>query len=141
MLLYIGVCYAAIKVAVQFKAVIATIALLPVAMSMACNYAYDPTVIAFSLLGCSLFITEMSRPDKLMDWKRGALMLAAFCIASFPKAVYIPMILLLLFLPRLFGVWGTWLSVPISQILIAAVSIFLVLREKQPVPSGRGNAG
>ena len=63
---------------------------LPVAMSMACNYAYDPTVIAFSLLGCSLFITEMSRPDKRMDWKRGALMLAAFCIASFPKAVYIP---------------------------------------------------
>ena len=100
MLLYIGVCYAAIKVAVQFKAVIATIALLPVAMSMACNYTYDPTVIAFSLLGCSLFITEMSRPDKLMDWKRGALMLAAFCIASFPKAVYIPMILLLLFLPK-----------------------------------------
>lgn len=100
MLLYIGVCYAAIKVAVQFKAVIATIALLPVAMSMACNYAYDSTVIAFSLLGCSLFITEMSRPDKLMDWKRGALMLAAFCIASFPKAVYIPMILLLLFLPK-----------------------------------------
>lgn len=49
--------------------------------------------------------------------------------------------LLLLFLPRLFGVWGTWLSVPISQILTAAVSVFLVLREKQPVPSGRGNAG
>ena len=100
MLLYIGVCYAAIKVAVQFKAVIATIALLPTAMSMACSFAYDPTVIAFSLLGCSLFIAEMSRPDKRMDWKRGALMLAAFCIASFPKAVYIPMILLLLFLPK-----------------------------------------
>ena len=100
LLLYIGVCYAAIKVATQFKAVIATIALLPTVMSIACNYAYDPTVIAFSLLGCSLFIAEMSRPDKRMDWKRGALMLAAFCIASFPKAVYIPMILLLLFLPK-----------------------------------------
>lgn len=100
MLLYIGVCYAAIKVAVQFKAVMATIALFPTVMSMACSFAYDPTVIAFSLLGCSLFIAEMSRPDKRMDWKRGALMLAAFCIASFPKAVYIPMILLLLFLPK-----------------------------------------
>lgn len=100
MLLYVGICYAAIKVAARLKAVMATIALLPTAMSMACSFAYDPTVIAFSLLGCSLFIAEMSRPDKLMDWKRGALMLAAFCIASFPKAVYIPMILLLLFLPK-----------------------------------------
>lgn len=100
MLLFVGVCYLAIKMAVRFKAVMATIALFPTVMCMAGAYAYDPTVIAFSLLGCSLFIAEMSRPDKLMDWKRGALMLAAFCIASFPKAVYIPMILLLLFLPK-----------------------------------------
>ena len=100
MLLFVGVCYLAIKMAVRFKAVMATIALFPTVMCMAGAYAYDPTVIAFSLLGCSLFIAEMSRPDKRMDWKRGALMLAAFCIASFPKAVYIPMILLLLFLPK-----------------------------------------
>ncbi len=100
MLLFVGVCYLAIKLAARFKAVIATVALFPTVMSMACNYSYDPMVIAFSLLGCSLFIAEMSMPDKRMDWKRAALMLAAFCLASFPKAVYIPMILLLLFLPK-----------------------------------------
>lgn len=100
LLLYVGVCYAAILVSVRYKAAIATIALLPTAMSMACNYSYDPVVLSFSLLGCALFITEMSMPRTLMNWKHAALMLASFCIASFPKAVYIPMILLLLFLPK-----------------------------------------
>lgn len=100
LLMYAAVCYFAIKVAVRYKVILATIALMPTVMNMVCTYSYDPMVISFALLGTSLFITEMMIPERRLDWKRAALLLVSFCLASFPKAVYIPMILLLLALPK-----------------------------------------
>ena len=48
--------------------------------------------------------------------------------------------LLLLFLPGIAGVWGTWLSVPLSQLLAAGVSVLLLMREKRAVsPAPREN--
>lgn len=38
------------------------------------------------------------------------------------------LLILLLFLPRLLGVFGTWLSVPLSQAVLAVVAVFLVLQ-------------
>lgn len=98
-LLYILICYWAIKKAVRYKAIICAIALLPTAFQIACGYSYDPTVNAFILLGCSMFISEMMMPNRRLEWKNAALMLAAFCIGSFPKAIYVPLVLLLLLLP------------------------------------------
>ena len=37
------------------------------------------------------------------------------------------LLILLLFLPRLLGVFGTWLSVPLSQAVLAVVAVLLVL--------------
>lgn len=44
------------------------------------------------------------------------------------------LLILLLFMPQIFGIWGTWMSVPLSQVVISAVSaLFLFLfRTKKP---------
>lgn len=99
-LFYIGISYWAIKQAVRYKAILCAIALMPTAFQIACGYSYDPTVNACLMLGCSIFITEMMTPTKRLQWKNAAIMLIAFSVGSFPKAIYIPLILLLLLLPN-----------------------------------------
>lgn len=39
--------------------------------------------------------------------------------------------LLLLILPPIIGISGTWLSVPLSQLAAMCISIYLIVREKK----------
>lgn len=97
--MYTLVCYFALKNAKRYKAIFYTIALGPIALFTAASYSYDPTVIAFALLGFSLFFSELLTPDKPIQRSTAAVMLSAFAISAMPKAVYGVLLALPLFLP------------------------------------------
>lgn len=99
LLLYVVVCYFAIKLAVRYKALFMVLALGPMSLFSAGAYSYDPTVISCCLLGLSLFFGELLTPHKPLQRSRAVIMLAAFAIGSLPKAVYGVMIALPLILP------------------------------------------
>jgi len=67
---------------------------------MASSYSYDPHVVAFSALAFSYFFAEWQEPDKPMRPADAAIMISSMVIASLPKEIYIPFILVFLFMPR-----------------------------------------
>ena len=44
---------------------------------------------------------------------------------------FVLVFLLLLILPQMTGIGGTWISVPFSQLAAMCISIFLIMKEKK----------
>ena len=82
------------------KRILLVMALTPTAMMSAMTYTYDASVNAFSFLGISYLLTEWLDRDRPISYRNCAVFTAAFVLASLPKAVYIPMILLALLFRR-----------------------------------------
>jgi uncharacterized membrane protein len=82
------------------KILVATIALFPTVVFMACNFAYDPWVISLSIFGFSYFFSFLQKRDKKLESKDIVVMLGAFILAFLPKAVYFVAMLPLFFLPK-----------------------------------------
>lgn len=99
-LFYLTVCALAIRAAARHKALIASIALIPLALYQSVSFSYDTFLNAFFLLGMSLMLTEIYAPSNLLSWKRGLGMLLCFALAAMPKVVYAPLILTVFLLPR-----------------------------------------
>lgn len=99
LIIYALVIFFAIKKLPKGKYLMMVISLIPTAIFLASNYSYDPTVTAFLFLGISYFLYELLKKENKLDTKNIAISICSLIIASFPKAVYIPIILLLLILP------------------------------------------
>ena len=82
------------------KMLYAVIAMLPTALLLASNYGQDHWINAFLLLGGACLVRELQTPDKKITWQRVLLLLGAFVIGFGPKAIYAPLILLCLLVPR-----------------------------------------
>lgn len=82
------------------KRIMGTIALMPTPLFLATVYSYDATVIACMLLGISYLLTEFINKEEFISYKNYAVFVGAMIIACSPKAVYIPLILLGIFLPN-----------------------------------------
>lgn len=89
----------AIKVAEKKKIFIATLGLMPTVIFQSSNFTYDGIIYGCLTLGVILWINEIEKDDKL-DYKSIIWMIILFVFGSFSKAVYIPIIILLLFLPK-----------------------------------------
>lgn len=100
LLLYAFVMFFAIKLLPTGKRIAAVLGLLPTPLFIASSYTYDAVVFAFLLLGFAAFLDELLQPQRRLKFRRAALMLGAMVFASFPKAVYIPLLLLVLLLPQ-----------------------------------------
>lgn len=100
LLLYSIVCYFAIKYIKKGKMLMTAVALMPTPLFLAASYSYDPTVTAFMMLGFTLILNEFLEPEKPLSIKSFVAFILCMVIGSCPKAVYIPMILIALFLPR-----------------------------------------
>ncbi|NLT10943.1 MAG: DUF2142 domain-containing protein [Clostridiaceae bacterium] len=98
LLFYVLVVFFAIRIIPSGKRIIAVLALLPTPMFMAVNYNYDPFIISMMLLGFALFFREHSRKDSTISTRSMLAMVSAFVFASFSKAIYIPVILILFLL-------------------------------------------
>ena len=94
---YCSVCYWAIKIIPTKKTLFCILALLPTSLFMAANYAYDPWVNSFTLLGLAIFVTQLIKCTSL-NWKVLALSQACFFIGFGPKAVYFPIMGVMLML-------------------------------------------
>lgn len=96
---YAIVLYFAIRKMPVCKAIFAFIALLPEPILLAGAYSYDPTVTAFLWLSFA-YIFEAVLGEKKIDWKTYAIIVIAFIWGCRIKAVYAPLILLGLMIPK-----------------------------------------
>lgn len=90
--------YIAIKIATRKKTFIAAIGMMPTVIFLNSTYTYDGTIIASLILGFVLWMNEMES-DRKVDIKNLIFIIVLFVWGSFSKAVYIPVILLLLIIP------------------------------------------
>ncbi|MCL1799554.1 MAG: DUF2142 domain-containing protein [Eggerthellaceae bacterium] len=99
-LLYSLVTYFGMRQLRSGKMLFGVIALLPTAVFLASNYSYDYWVNAFMLFGGACLVRELQTPDDPVTPKRAALLLGSFVLAFGPKAIYFPLILLCLLIPK-----------------------------------------
>lgn len=98
LLLYIFIFYFAIKVNKKYKNYIFLIGLSASCIFLATQFSYDPTIIASIVLAFSLY-TRMIE-DKKINSLYLFIFVLAIIWASLPKAIYAPILLLILFLPN-----------------------------------------
>lgn len=100
LILYCIIMFLAIRHTPYGKRIMLVMALMPTAMFSAVTYTYDTTVTAFTFLGIAYLLPELIDDGKRINYKNCAVFIASFIIASMPKPVYIPMLLLALFIPK-----------------------------------------
>lgn len=100
MLGYVLLCFAAIHFLKRFKLTFAAIALMPTPMFMACNFSYDPLCTGLCMLGTALIIDAILDRQTRISWKRLLAIFVSLMLACNIKAVYAPLLLLMLLLPR-----------------------------------------
>lgn len=98
--IYSLVCYRGMRLLKSGKMILAAIAMVPSALMMASNLSYDYWLIAFLLYAVSRLVGELQRPDQKLTLKSAALMFVAFFVGCAPKAVYFPIVLLMLLMPK-----------------------------------------
>ena len=99
-LIYSFVTYLGMRQLKSGKMLYAVVALLPTAVFIAANYSYDYWVNAFVLLAVALVVRELQTPGQLISKRRILLILACFFVGFAPKAIYFPLVLLCLLIPR-----------------------------------------
>ena len=75
-------------------------ALLPTLLFLASNYSYDGYCIAYLALGTACFCDEYSHPERRLTLRAAVCMYAAFVLGCLSKAIYFPIFLMPLFMPR-----------------------------------------
>jgi len=99
LLTYAILIFFAIKRIKYGKVLIATIGLIPTSVFMAASYSYDPWVTGFTILGFSYFFAELQE-ESLLETKNLVIMVGALALGCIPKAIYFPILLPLLFMPK-----------------------------------------
>lgn len=90
----------AIRIVPARKGVMIAIGLLPTSVFLASSFSYDPVVISFLLLAVALIMRELRTPEARLT-KLGLLKICgALFVGLAPKAIYFPLIGLLLLMPR-----------------------------------------
>ena len=95
---YVMLMFFAIKVATSLKKVIFVIGLFVTNIFISTQFSYDPTIIASMILATSLFYRLLE--EEKINKKYLFAFIACVIWASLPKAIYSPMLLLLLFIPN-----------------------------------------
>lgn len=95
---YTFVVAAAIKVTPRRKGLFFAVGLLPTNLFLAANYSYDWCVTSFLLLGFALAFRAFES-EGVLSLHDFFLILAAFALGLFPKAVYVPIVAILFFMP------------------------------------------
>lgn len=98
LLFYITLFYFALKILPYGKRIMFVISLLPTALYLATQFSYDSTVTAGIMLGISSFL-KLRELDKI-NYKYLLLFIFSVLWATFPKAVYAPLLLLILLIPK-----------------------------------------
>ncbi|HIT89722.1 MAG TPA: DUF2142 domain-containing protein [Candidatus Merdenecus merdavium] len=100
LLMYVFVLYFAIKKIPIGKRILAGISLLPTPLFLTVVYAYDPMVYAFTALGLAYIIEIMVNKKSKITWRTILVICISMILGSLPKAIYIPLIILGVFIPK-----------------------------------------
>lgn len=101
LLCYVALVRVAIKRLKTGKMILATIALFPTGVFLASNYSCDSWITAWIMLGMSYFFAELQEPDQPLTVKNAAIIIGSLVLGFGPKGgVYIPILAILLFLPK-----------------------------------------
>lgn len=100
LIVYVTVMYFAIRILRKGKILMALIGLLPTALFTASTVSYDPVVTSFIMLGMSYIINNLIYDDCNGRWWQFALAACAMGYGCLAKAVYAPLLLMVLFIPK-----------------------------------------
>jgi uncharacterized membrane protein len=98
LLAYATVIFFAIRKLKTGKMIMSVVALFPTAIFLASNYTYDSWVTAFTMLGLAYLFFELQQPERKISTKNMVIMIGAFVIGIGPKAIYFPLMFLMLLL-------------------------------------------
>lgn len=101
LLLYVITMFFAIRLARTKKLFLMFLAMMPTSIFLAASYTYDTVVFSFVTLGCVLWANAFFYQREKTDVKNIILMVFLFSVGCFSKAVYIPLILIILLLPTI----------------------------------------
>lgn len=99
--LYVFVMFWAIRLAESKKHLLAFLAMMPTPLFQACSYTYDSVVFSFVTLGCVLWCRETFFREGERNLPAVLGIGCLFVFGCLSKAVYIPVVLLMLLLPQL----------------------------------------
>lgn len=134
LVLYISCIYFAIKKLISGKMIAAVVASMGTVFFLMTVYSTDGWIIALSILGFSWFIGCMQKKETISG-KEQIIMIASLTLAFFPKAVYFPMLLLLVLIPKkkfsdkgqyLRFISGVFASIFLLMALIAYDSLLVI---------------
>ncbi|MBE6127862.1 MAG: DUF2142 domain-containing protein [Erysipelotrichaceae bacterium] len=100
LLFYIGIFCLAIRKLKFGKILVACIGLVPTNLFMTTSFSYDPWIISLTVLGYAYFFAALQERDKQLTNSEIVIMLGAFALACIPKALYVVLMLPLLFMPK-----------------------------------------
>lgn len=83
-----------------FKPLTLLIGIIPQSLFLATNFSYDPVVNMFLILAFSIFIKEYHEKNKKLSLKSALIFSVSALFGILPKAVYAPVILIALLLPK-----------------------------------------
>ena len=98
LLSYVAIVFFAIRIIPTKKTLLTVIALLPTNIFIAANYSYDAWLISFFILGTAMVIREFS-DERLLTTSRAFALFLVFLVGLGPKAVYFPMLAILMLMP------------------------------------------
>ena len=101
LLMYVILIYFAMKRLRSGKAIVAVIAMLPTNLFLTTSYSYDAWLTSFLILAISYItgVIQDSAQGVKISWIDKVVILGAFVIGCAPKAVYFPLMLLILLIP------------------------------------------
>lgn len=111
------------------KAVLAMIGLLPTPLFLMAMYSYDSFITVLFALGFAVFLDEYMHRERKISWWRFWIMALSFAVGSMPKAIYVPLILIIWLLPKekFASRKQEWWMKGIAAVLFAALMASFVL--------------
>lgn len=100
LIFYILMMMIAIRIAKLGKMCIALIGLMPTPLFLASSYAYDAFITSLIFIGFILWLNEILDKESRLKWYNALFMILCFVIGCWSKAIYMAMMLLLVFLPK-----------------------------------------
>ena len=140
---YSILCAIAINRLKSGKFILASIALFPTNVFMACCYNYDYWVLGFSFVGIAYFISEYQNLDEKITLKDELIMCFSIMIACIPKQIYLPMLILPFLLPKkkMVNRVKYYLTAMLPFVAIAGLLLIRTLSEVNTTGDIRGGSG
>lgn len=143
-LLYTCLVYEAIKKLKYGKATVMAISMLPTALFIAANFAYDHWVTGFTILMVGYILGEYQEKERLITIKSLLIIFIGGAVGFLPKAIYFPLFLLFWMLPKekfkstAKCIW--WKAVALFDALLLASTFMLPIITAGTSALGSGDA-